>query len=61
MSGMTMSIKEQWQKPRRALKELHEGRCHSEARPQPEKKKAVGCIDGGQAKAKRCLRRMVRN
>ena len=44
MSGMTMSIKEQWQKPRRALKEQQEGRCHSEARPQPEKKKAVGAL-----------------
>ena len=29
MSGMTLSIKEQWQKPRRALKGR---RCHSKAR-----------------------------
>ena len=38
MSGMTLSIKEQRQKPRRALKVLEDRRCHSKARRQPEKK-----------------------
>ena len=53
MSGVTLGIKEQWQKPRRTLKVLLERGCHSRARRQPEKK---AVIDGRQAKAKRCLR-----
>ena len=41
-SGMTLSSKEEWQKPCRALKVLLESRCHIKVRRQPEKKKAVG-------------------
>ena len=41
-SGMTLSIKELWQKPRRAPTEPYKRLCLSKVRRQPEKKKAIG-------------------
>ena len=40
--GKTSGIKEQWQRPRRAPKGPKKRRCRSNARRQPEKKKATG-------------------
>ena len=41
-SGMILSIKEQWQKPRCAPTRPYKRRCRSKVLRQPEKKKAVG-------------------
>ena len=41
-SGMILSSKEGWQKPRRALTRLYKRLCRSKVRRQPEKKRADG-------------------
>ena len=53
-SGMTLSVKELWQKPRRAATGSYKRSC-GKVRRQPEKKEAAG-LDGRQAKARYCFR-----
>ena len=54
-SGMTLSVKELWQKPRRAATGSYKRSCRSKVRRQPEKKGPLG-LDGRQAKARYCFR-----